>query len=74
MDKSLEELSDGSTRDKGVFVHEETAHHAAERGQFATDKYMPLQTSFEFINTANNSIDMAVRSSLSIRTPRGGCV
>lgn len=35
-----EEVSDGSTRDKPVVEYEETTHHAAAMGQYATDKYV----------------------------------
>lgn len=36
--KPVEESPDGSTKDKPLFVHEETFHNAAERGQTATDR------------------------------------
>ena len=36
--KPIEESPDGSTKDKPLFVHEETFHNAAERGQTATDR------------------------------------
>ncbi|KFY95411.1 hypothetical protein V500_02803 [Pseudogymnoascus sp. VKM F-4518 (FW-2643)] len=37
--KPIEESPDGSTKDKPIFVHEETFHNAAERGQTATDSH-----------------------------------